>query len=323
MQIKTMVIAFGVTLLFGINAWAADAPEAAYAAKAEQACLKCHDDAKVGAILKTPHAVKGDSRTPFANHGCESCHGPAADHVAAAGKAKGDEKPAVYPPVRFNGPNASPVAERNAVCFGCHNDSVQKAWRGSQHENGQVACADCHTIHAPKDPTLVRDTQPQACFTCHAQQRAESFLYSHHPVREGKVVCGDCHNPHGSRGPKLLKELTINQTCYNCHADKRGPLLFEHEPVREDCSNCHTAHGSNEARLLKQRAPFLCDTCHMNVGGAPGGSSGYIALGQGLLAKNFSANGGSYASHGAGRACLNCHVQVHGSNSPNGAALFR
>ena len=323
MQIKTMVtgLAAGIALFLCAGAWASDAPMGTFAAKGEQTCLKCHDDAKVGAVLKTPHAMKGDSRTPFANHGCESCHGASPEHVASAAKVKGDEKP-VAPAVMFNGPNISPVEDRNAVCAGCHDDGLQKAWKGSQHNTAQVACTNCHTVHAAKDPTLVKDTQPQTCFTCHAQQRAESFLFSHHPVREGKIVCADCHNPHGSRGPKLLKELTLNQTCFNCHADKRGPLLFEHEPVREDCSLCHTSHGSMEARLLKQRVPFLCVSCHTNVGGPLSSSSGMTAGGQTLVLGNFGRNG-SNASHGGTRGCMNCHVQIHGSNSPVGEALIR
>ena len=61
-------------------------------------------------------------------------------------------------------------------------------------------------------------------------------------------MCSDCHNPHGSPGDtKVLKEFTVNETCYNCHADKRGPMLWEHQPVRDNCLNCHTPHGSNRA----------------------------------------------------------------------------
>lgn len=315
-------LAAALALMLCAGSRAADMPaDKAYAAKGEATCMKCHDDAPTLAILHTPHAVKGDSRTPFGNHGCESCHGASPEHVASAAKVKGDEKP-LPPTVIFKGPNVSSPAERNAVCTGCHTDSMQKAWLGSQHQNASLACNDCHTAHVNKDPVLARETQPLKCFTCHAQQRAESFQFSHHPMREGKVACGDCHNPHGSRGPKLLKELTLNQTCFNCHAEKRGPMLFEHEPVREDCTNCHTPHGATNARLLKDRVPFLCISCHMNVGGPPGSSSGIISAGQNLVAGNFARNG-SNAAHGAGRGCMNCHVQIHGSNSANGAALFR
>ena len=64
-------------------------------------------------------------------------------------------------------------------------------------------------------------------------------------------MCSDCHNPMGGPGDtKALKEFTVNETCYNCHADKRGPLLWEHQPVRENCLNCHTPHGSNQPRLM-------------------------------------------------------------------------
>ena len=153
-----------------------------------------------------------------------------------------------------------------------------------------LACNSCHTIHATKDPILVKATQPDKCFTCHAKQRAESFEYSHHPIREGKVVCADCHNPHGSPGPKMLKEFSVNETCYNCHADKRGPMLWEHQPVREDCTNCHTPHGSTEPRLMKERMNFMCSSCHSAVstssGGAFGGAHAIAGHLQGSIAFN-------------------------------------
>jgi DmsE family decaheme c-type cytochrome len=142
-------------------------------------------------------------------------------------------------------------------------------WKGSAHEENNKACTDCHTAHAAKDPVLVKLTQADVCFTCHARERADSFKYSHHPMREGKVVCSDCHNPHGSPGDtKLLKEFTINETCYNCHADKRGPLLWEHQPVRDNCVNCHNPHGSNEPRLMVERLNFLCSPARGNEGHA-------------------------------------------------------
>ncbi len=105
---------------------------------------------------------------------------------------------------------------------------------------------------------MVKVTQAEQCFTCHARVRADSFKYSHHPMREGLVVCSDCHNPHGSPtgDTKLLKEFTVNETCYNCHAEKRGPLLWEHQPVRDNCLNCHTPHGSNEPRLMIEADEF-------------------------------------------------------------------
>ena len=325
MKQKTNLIGFFLALGVLAFAGASKAEEdsahatAAYAEKGEATCMKCHDENSVLAVLKTPHAVKGDPHSPFAQHACESCHGASPEHVKSR-PAKGERREA--PAVIFAGQFASPIAKQNETCLTCHTGDLRKAWDASPHESNQVACVSCHTVHKAKDPVLVKAQQPEKCFTCHAQQRAESFQFSHHPIREGKVVCSDCHNPHGTRGVKNLTELTVNQVCYNCHAEKRGPYLFDHEPVREECTNCHTPHGSNEARLLKERPPFLCISCHMNAGGPPANSSGMVSLGQDLTVRALANNGG-VAAHGAGRACMNCHVQIHGSNSPNGAALIR
>jgi DmsE family decaheme c-type cytochrome len=103
----------------------------------------------------------------------------------------------------------------------------------------------------------------------------------------------------------------VTETCTTCHAEYRGPFLWEHQPVAEDCSNCHLAHGSAQASLLTLRAPLLCQTCHQGQGhpsivnspaGLPGGMASALLVGGG---------------------CVNCHSQVHGSNSPSGRALMR
>jgi DmsE family decaheme c-type cytochrome len=281
--------------------------------------MKCHDDnyvtkngGKITDILKTPHAVKGDGRTPFGqdNHDCETCHGPSPQHVHSH-PAAGEKRES--PTVVFSGPNVSPVEKRNEVCLGCHQNGLRMNWQGSQHQSNDIACVSCHTIHAVKDPILVKISQPEKCFTCHAEQRALSFQFSHHPIREGKVVCSDCHNPHGSPGPTLLKEVRVTDLCYTCHADKRGPQLWEHQPVREDCTNCHNPHGSVNPRLLKEKVPFLCLDCHAatnDMGGV------------GVSTRSVAPHSGSLYLYGD-RSCLNCHSQIHGSNSPSGSTFFR
>lgn len=303
-------------LLLSAGAWAVEAQESAYAPEGEQTCMKCHDAGPVLDILKTPHAVKGDDRTPFAQHGCESCHGASAEHVFSH---PGPGEKRTLPAVRFVGPNISPVRDQNEACLACHEYGARINWAASQHERNDVACSSCHTIHVKKDPVLVKVMQPEKCFSCHAEQRADSFQFSHHPIREGKVVCSDCHNPHGSPGPKLLREFTINETCYTCHADKRGPLLWEHQPVRENCDVCHTPHGSPQARLLNDRMPYLCANCHSSADNTSGGFFGGRQALPGGAPLAFSMAD----PHLQYRSCLNCHTQVHGSNSPSGAILFR
>ncbi len=301
---------------------ATDADESSgtlYSARGVATCMKCHDTAINGPdrtykastnIFQTPHATKGDARTPFGQHDCESCHGPSEAHVASH-PAPGGKR--TLPAVVFNGPNASPVSARNEVCLSCHQNGLRMDWVGSQHQDNNLACVSCHTIHVAKDPILVKATQPEKCFGCHAEQRALSLQFSHHPVREGKVVCSDCHNPHGSAGPSLLKKVRVTDLCYGCHTDKRGPMLWEHQPVREDCTNCHNPHGSVNPRLLKEKVPFLCLDCHAatnDMGGV------------GVSVHSNAPGSGSFYLYGD-RSCLNCHSQIHGSNSPSGSTFFR
>jgi DmsE family decaheme c-type cytochrome len=290
-----------------------------YAPEGAKRCLTCHNVPELSPILQSPHAVEGDPRTPFAQHGCESCHGPSPEHL---------KSPISEPSVVFHGKFAAPPAVQNQVCLSCHESGLRMNWQGSAHDNNDVTCISCHTIHVRKDPILVKVSEPEKCFTCHAEQRAESFKYSHHPIREGKVVCSDCHNPHGSPGPELLKEFTVNETCYNCHADKRGPMLWEHQPVRDNCLNCHTPHGSNQPRLMKEQMAFLCSSCHSaeanQSGGAFGGGHGIPLAGRGPMRPGFNQGSVFYnEAPMSQRGCLNCHSQVHGSNSPSGAFFIR
>lgn len=293
-----------------------------YAKGGSQVCLGCHNTAAVDDILQTPMGVAADSHTPMGERGCESCHGPSGYHA----QLKMVDGKLILPPILFSKPKvdtgvgASPAAVQDKVCMGCHQGDMPINWMGSPHQRAQLSCATCHTVHALKDAVLVRQTQPKVCFTCHQDIRAMSYEYSHHPIREGKVVCADCHNPMGGHGRYQLKEFTVNQTCYQCHADKRGPFLWEHQPVRDNCTNCHTPHGSNQVRLLKQPQNFLCASCHSAVDDHMGGTFG----GAGTI-PGGNQFGTPFVSSMLSnqRACLNCHSQIHGSNSPAGEFFFR
>jgi DmsE family decaheme c-type cytochrome len=103
----------------------------------------------------------------------------------------------------------------------------------------------------------------------------------------------------------------VNETCYQCHAEKRGPFLWEHQPARDDCMTCHASHGSTQRALLKQRAPWLCQECH-SVEGHP--STEYTAAG---------LPGGAPNRNLLLRSCTNCHYEVHGSNHPSGVRFMR
>jgi DmsE family decaheme c-type cytochrome len=291
--------------------------EALEYSKGVRQCMTCHREGRerpAHEIFFTTMGIKGDPDSPFAdgNHDCEACHGPSAEHLRR--QPDGSRLP---PPVTFA--KGEPVEQQNEACMSCHQGQQLFHWQGSIHDLEGTACVDCHDVHAVNDAVLAVETQPAVCYACHQEQRAQFLRQSRHPVQGataslshvGLLSCTDCHQPHGGPGPALLARNTLNETCYECHAEKRGPFLWEHAPVQEDCSNCHTPHGSNYENLLVGRQPFLCQQCH---------------LADFHVSTVYSGSGIPPAGTDQrmlGKQCLNCHVQIHGSNHPGGIGQTR
>lgn len=277
--------------------------------KGDAKCAACHNEGmspQVLAIGKTRHGTTADSRTPT----CTSCHGASEKHMAEGGCSD----TASCQDVMFGGKNKSTSEDRNKMCQSCHQRDGQRShWEGSIHQLRGIACTDCHKLHSAEDKVLDKRTQPEVCYTCHKQQRAEMSKPSHHPVPEGKMACSDCHNAHGTAGPKLMTRDSVNATCYTCHMEKRGPFVHSHQPVDEDCATCHNAHGTTAESMLKTRAPFLCQSCHTPHGAFP---PAVAAAGASPVPPGWWD--GSTITQG--RSCMNCHTEIHGSNNPSTAS---
>lgn len=268
-------------------------------------CETCHSTTVGPAFQRTKHAGLTQS--------CATCHDDVAEHVKA--QTAGDS----------NGPVPSlkkkTAAELNAKCLGCHESGARASFNGGMHARRNVACTSCHSVHSYKSKTAQLRTarDPETCYTCHQSYRAKAMRTSHHPVREGKMQCSSCHNPHDGINDKMTLRASVNETCYACHAEKRGPFLYEHAPVRENCVACHDPHGSNHERLLVAKQPFLCQRCHFS--------------GHGITADNLSSLEGlpvapagstvTRSSRNTERGCKQCHLNIHGSNSPSGAFFVR
>jgi DmsE family decaheme c-type cytochrome len=315
------VFVFGCSAAMSLHAAAAggrpSAPAATPAAKAakqaapaaaatqageyvgQETCLTCHEDRDYKGTL---HAMTSNARTPASTHGCESCHGPGKAHVDGGG-----DKTKIINPANLKPQQSS------EICATCHNRDSHLLWSGSQHDQRNVGCVTCHSIHAPKgERQLKAKSELELCATCHRNVVNKQNRNSHMPVREGKLECTSCHNVHGSVNAKLLKVgTTINESCTSCHAEKRGPMLWEHPPVVESCTTCHDPHGSNNDRLLVARAPFLCQRCHVSSRHPPTIYEGFTERTSGNANKIF------------GRSCMVCHSQIHGSNAPAGKAFLR
>jgi DmsE family decaheme c-type cytochrome len=274
-------------------------PPAAGEYVGQDTCLGCHEDR--AAYKNTAHGRDFNERTPAATHGCESCHGP--------GKAHAESGDATLIR-RFS---AMPPSQASETCVACHNRASHALWDGSQHDQRNLGCVTCHSIHSPKgQPQLTARSQMELCATCHRNVVNRQFRFNHMPVREGGLTCSSCHNVHGSTNQRLLRAgTTTDESCTSCHTDKRGPYLWEHAPAAESCVTCHDPHGSNNERMLVSKVPFLCQRCHVTSRHPPTVYEGYLL--------NNSANGNKLS----GRGCVVCHQMVHGSNAPSGKTLLR
>lgn len=286
-----------------------------------ETCAACHDEqfkrvsaTRHGELHKT--AAWKDKVT-----GCEACHGPGKDHVEAGG-----DKSKI---ISFKSMNAKAVSE---TCLACHSGKEShNNFRRGEHWRNNIGCTDCHAAHGPEPgksnlgsgevmtgstrlrPTLasramLKTSEPQLCITCHNETKSQFTKPFHHKVLEGTMTCSDCHNAHGGFEAKQTKlSVGTDSACVKCHANKQGPFVFEHAPLKiEGCTACHTPHGSSNPKLLKRaQIRQLCLECHTGI------------------SEELSPQAPSLHNQAAVRyqQCTVCHSAIHGSNSSN--RLFR
>ena len=279
-----------------------------YSRQGADSCVACHEDPVTLAVFRTPHGNPVNAHSPFGQGQlqCEACHGPGGPHAGRV--RRGQDRPRL---IEFSDRPLESVELQNDMCLGCHDGEASVRWFSGTHGGGDIACTDCHTTHTPVDQVMTTEGQTQVCVACHSDQRIAGMKPFAHPLDEGNMDCGGCHRVHDPDGDHGLIRATLNQTCYQCHADKRGPFVWEHAPVAEDCSLCHAAHGSNHPGMLNQRGPFLCQACHSQAG-HPSLANDAQGLASGMPSRYL-----------LGQNCVNCHSQVHGSNHPSGSRLMR
>ena len=285
----------------------APAPAASPAPKAEAMakgpavempdCVSCHED-QGKKMPGNPHSrIPGAElgKTGVGNAPCSVCHGPGAKHMESSGEDKSDVR-------IFKG------REGSDFCLTCHNSSKipHASYQTGIHASTAVVnCLSCHSVHSsePKQAHLLVKQSSELCESCHAPQAA-SFRNKPfaHRIGRGGMECASCHDPHGLPKDKGLRLTRYGESpCLNCHAEKRGPFVFEHvNQVAGTCTSCHEPHGSsNNKRLIRAKVSNLCLECHSNLSKNTLGS-------QPPSFHNISLP--RYQN------CTTCHVAVHGSN---------
>lgn len=273
-------------------------------------CATCHADV-VKSFNTNPHLAL---RHPGNGVTCERCHGPGRAHVESGGD--------VTKIFRFSTATPKQIDDK---CLSCHA-GVHPNFAHSPHGEAGVTCTDCHSNHASLKAVsqasdqqitnfihrdnaqsseattyLLKASQPQLCYQCHADLRVSFSMPFHHKVPEGLLKCTDCHDPHGTfEQTNLRTTADKNMICTRCHTETAGPFVYEHPVVKTGgCTTCHSPHGSPNPRLLLvSNVNTLCLQCHS-------ASINFTAPGT----PSFHNQNAQYVS------CTNCHTQIHGSNS--------
>jgi len=288
-----LIFPLGLLLLSCSLAMGADvsasAPDVKMGFIGAKTCKECHEK-QYESYTRSVH-YKKSIKGPQAQDACETCHGPGAMHVEKGGGRGVD--------IFTFDKNVDPL-EKSAKCLTCHDTTPgMDLWDPGVHKRNDVSCDSCHDLHVG---ARQKPRDPEVCFDCHRDVKIDANKRSHHPILEGKIRCSSCHSPHGSLNKHMVEADDPRELCFKCHADKRGPVVWEHAPVEEDCQSCHAVHGSSHARLLLERIPQLCQNCH-----------------------DWSRHPGtpydSTASFTSRFECLRCHSAIHGSNSPHAGGL--
>ncbi len=236
-------------------------------------CNQCH---ATGARPRLLDGGKIDTRVAEFGISCESCHGPAEEHVRL-----NRDPLRRYSYHREGRPDDTIVNPANLsaklsaqVCGQCHGvwrllDEEGRHWREKGHEyrpGGNLDDSRIYLFHS-SDSGLLTRSQAQSIFWPDGMLRVtgreynallESPCYASGEAGERTMTCMSCHTLHKREGSgdsirqwrddQLGEGMRSNRACLQCH-EELGEKLDDHthhgaESSGSLCYNCHMPHTS-------------------------------------------------------------------------------
>ncbi len=262
-------------------------------------CINCHATAGQPRQDEKTHVIQ--SRVAELGISCESCHGPAEEHLRVnsdparryALHASGKPDPTIWNPAR------QPHRKASEACSQCHaiRRNVQKEqwnkegahyWPGEDMEaKAPVLRYDGADLHGPTN--VKKRTLMEGSFWADGQVRVSgrdfNALSTSGCYTRGEINCLSCHSMHNyeDRAHQLTRGMDGNQACYQCHKQYEVKLT-EHtrHPAGSSgslCYNCHMPHttygllkairshtiNSPSVRsTLETGRPNACNLCHLD-----------------------------------------------------------
>ena len=189
-------------------------------------CFGCH----VSQVSTNYEPETGTYRTTWTEPGinCETCHGPASDHVRVCGEASAGAVPEDLKIILTKG---FTVEQTNDLCAPCHAKAMplsgrflpgdrffdhfdlmtlehqdfypdgrdlgenytQTTWLMSPcARSGELDCVHCHTSSGR---FRQKDDPDEACLPCHRERVMDPAEHTHHAAKTPGGRCVDCHMP--------------------------------------------------------------------------------------------------------------------------------
>ena len=171
-----------------------NSPQAQFTAEGVAGCLRCHAGDHSSIVAETAHGNEENPYTPYANHGCESCHGPGSFHSSRARGGVG------FPALLTFRRGEEPRQEQNQACTSCHGKDMGELqgmqWEGSLHEQKGMTCNFCHQLHAVENQMRDLQLQREQCSKCHKRKIAAHADFASEGIVFEKLLCSTCHNVH-------------------------------------------------------------------------------------------------------------------------------
>lgn len=235
-------------------------------------CAACHST-----NLKEGYQAQSMAyQTTFSemNVACESCHGPAQQHLLAVADAaekgtgyKSPQSPAVWSFTKGSAiasANGAPQMHEIDMCGGCHSRRRPINADNSEHFFEQFSL----------------ETLGSGLYFADGQIEDEVFVlgsFLQSKMHQAGVTCSNCHNPHSGK-----VKASDNQLCSQCHAPQAFDVVehHNHEIGSEGalCVNCHMpartymqVDDRRDHRFVvpnqiqaKNGAPSPCLNCHQD-----------------------------------------------------------